>query len=170
MLSLLAGSYISNTSPVVCSQLYSINFLLVTQLASNSHNSNSTSTMALTNDAQPFRFMDLPGEIRNKVYGFLLCAFDEAPEEYDPGDYLLACPTRNFTFVTHSVDTAILCTNSKIHREAYDFMVKTNRFVRVSCLRGLPIITMLRIHRVPVVTVQRSLEHFKGLVSFIQPL
>jgi hypothetical protein len=90
--------------------------------------------MATADITAPFRFMDLPGELRNKVYALLLCSFRPAPASiqelsdkigdgsFDSGP--ISAPQSN--------EPAILRVNSQVHREAYDVMIKTNRFVRIT--------------------------------------
>jgi hypothetical protein len=49
-------------------------------------------------------------------------------------------------------DTAILCTNSAIYEEAYDTLVKTNRFVHVTSDIRIPLQLLVDLWHVPVVT------------------
>jgi len=72
----------------------------------------------------PFRFRDLPSEIRNKVYGELLCSFGPRPTTADLGNTFKLASAR------HTIDTAILRTNKTTYLEAYDVMIKKNRFVK----------------------------------------
>lgn len=68
----------------------------------------------------------------------------------------------------HSIDTSILRTSKQIHREGYDVMVKTNRFVRVTTSEGIPLRFILNHLRVPVVSddVGRT-RQFQGYVLAI---
>ena len=110
-------------------------------------------------DNTHFRFMDLPAELRNKVYSNLLCSF-KAPDSNVP---LFARDPKPLTKAKHSIDTTILLTNSQIHREAYDVMLKRNRFTLVRSTSKFPLHTILANQRVPVVTANaRCISHFKG--------
>jgi hypothetical protein len=82
------------------------------------------------------------------VYALLLCSFDITTPE-------LISQASIVTVVRaiHSVDTAILRANTQTYREAYDVMVKINRFVRVSSTGGLPLRSMVMSRRVPVVAL-----------------
>ncbi|OAG01022.1 uncharacterized protein CC84DRAFT_1263082 [Paraphaeosphaeria sporulosa] len=106
-----------------------------------------------------FRFLDLPPELRDKIYQELLCDFKAAPSlgvndvvEHKPCGYYV-----------RTIHTAILRANQQIHLEAYDIMVKTNRFVHIKFFGGLPLDHMLETstrrvicHHLPAV------EAFKG--------
>jgi len=108
-----------------------------------------------------FRFRDLPREIRDKIYRELLCNFKPHPEE----GFMSAEETFEYTRANGSNETAILRTNKDIYREAYDVMVKTNRFVRLTSTRGLPIKLLVQGIRVPIVTYDKAkVERFKGYV------
>ncbi|EUC48935.1 hypothetical protein COCMIDRAFT_2200 [Bipolaris oryzae ATCC 44560] len=101
----------------------------------------------MAEDTPPFRFMDMPREIRGEVYSHLLLR-DE--------------PT--LTFVEHSIDTAILRTNSQIHREAYDVMVKSNQFIRLNCVMYMPFLEGFAGHGMPTMACGPVVEQFKGHV------
>lgn len=60
----------------------------------------------LHNLTAPFRFLDLPLEIRDQIYGLLLCSFAPPPTKLTY-DGLSKLPK-----VEHSVETAILRTNA----------------------------------------------------------
>jgi hypothetical protein len=95
---------------------------------------------------EPFRFLDLPAELRNNIYGLLLCSFGEPSSALD--NNFFPCLR---TISTSSVDPTILRTSSQIYREAYDTMLKTNQFIKVNCTSGLGLTTILRNKRIPTV-------------------
>jgi hypothetical protein len=112
---------------------------------------------------QPFRFMDLPGELRNKIFHILLCSFSDSatPRVHDP-----KYPDRIVT--THTIDTAILRTNSQVHREAYDVMVKTNRFVQVKFAGEVDFLDRLTRVDLPIVTANQAfVSQFQGFAMTI---
>jgi hypothetical protein len=88
--------------------------------------------------AQPFRFMDLPRELRDKIYRNLLCSFI-SPLDSDSG----------LAIMNHSLNIDILCTSSKVYEEAHDVMIKTNQFVHVRSGGGLPISGLFTGHSIP---------------------
>jgi hypothetical protein len=118
--------------------------------------------MATADTTAPFRFMDLPGELRNKVYTLLLCSFEPAPARIRKlPDRLFSDDSRTSDFVSasQSNDPAILRVNSRVHREAYDVMVKTNRFLRISFPDGLYQLKMIAGSMVPIVaSAQRAVQ------------
>ncbi|KAF2846673.1 hypothetical protein T440DRAFT_521645 [Plenodomus tracheiphilus IPT5] len=107
---------------------------------------------------QPFRFLDLPGEIRNNIYGLLLCSWND---ELDQDPELFSklskrCPSYPAT--------ALLRTNKQIQAEASDYMIKRNQFVRVTC-RGLDVRKLFLGDRIPVITTDgRRTSQFQGYV------
>lgn len=108
----------------------------------------------------------MPREVRDEIYGFLLCAFDPEPM-YDFIPEFSGYLGAPLSVASHSIDTSILQTSRGIHREAYDVMVKRNKFVLVES-QGIPILYLLRMRRMPMVTVDKAhVEHFKGYVLSI---
>jgi hypothetical protein len=109
-----------------------------------------------------FRFMDLPTEIRDKIYQELLCNFECEAEPSEQPDSVLARllrhnePLNGICQAAHDVDISILLVSRQIHTEAYDVMVKTNQFIRIRGVnfnfsellvqRQLPVVTMDREH------------------------
>ncbi|KAI4948369.1 hypothetical protein J4E91_005791 [Alternaria rosae] len=111
----------------------------------------------LSNSAQPFRFMDLPGELRNQVYSLLLCSFG-FPVEQTIENFPLPIASDG-----HRADTAILLTNRRVHLEAYDVMVKSNRFVVVRASPPSPLMEILQEGDVTVITLNDlHISQFKG--------
>lgn len=108
-----------------------------------------------------FRFRDLPSEIRNQIYRELLCTFAPRPTTITVGLTTFTEPAQ----ALHEIDTAILRTNKTTYQEAYDVLVKTNRFVKVTSRPGLPLKLLLNGLLVPVVTSDmRTVNGFKGYV------
>lgn len=111
---------------------------------------------------QPFRFLDLPGEIRNSIYDLLLCSWSDELE-YDPSSMISSLSRR----VPSSPSTALLRTNKQIHAEASDYMIKRNQFVRITC-RGLDARNLFLSEGIPVITTNaRSISLFDGHVMHI---
>jgi hypothetical protein len=97
--------------------------------------------------AQPFRFMDLPRELRDKIYRNLLCSFIP-PLRSDSG----------LVIMNHSLNMDILRTSSTVHEEAHEVMIKTNQFVHVRSGGGLPISGLFMGHSIPLVGLRRPSE------------
>jgi hypothetical protein len=108
---------------------------------------------------EPFRFMDLPGELRNEIYALLLCSFKQ------PHTMKHEANAFGPTVARHAIDTAILRTNSEIHREAYDVMVKTNGFIRIDFTDASRFHGILDMFSVPIVAADKAqIEQFQGFV------
>ncbi|EUC41804.1 hypothetical protein COCMIDRAFT_105147 [Bipolaris oryzae ATCC 44560] len=111
---------------------------------------------------QPFRFLDLPGEIRNSIYDLLLCSWDDEVE-YDPSMICSSLSRR----VPSSLSTGLLRANRQIHAEASDYMIKRNQFVRITC-RGLDVRNLFLSEGIPVITTNaRSISLFNGHVMHV---
>jgi hypothetical protein len=112
-------------------------------------------------NAQSFRFLDLPAEFpaefRDQIYAKLLCAFGEPiPEKSPDGLGFLKS-------VNHSIDPRVLRVSKQVYREAYDVMLKGNRFILVRSESHLPARALMHSHQVPIVTaLQPSVRHFEG--------
>ncbi|KAL1795482.1 hypothetical protein ACET3X_005706 [Alternaria dauci] len=121
--------------------------------------------MATTDPVTPFRFMDLPRELRNKVYTLLLCSFGKSQDNTQVfrDNFLKDGPDTSGAFIVpRTNDPTILRVNSQIHREAYDVMVKTNRFIRICCPEALPLEEMTCCLGVAVVARKLCAAHFSG--------
>jgi hypothetical protein len=107
---------------------------------------------------QPFRFLDLPGEIRNNVYDLLLCSWNDELE-LEPGSISKVsrrCPSYPAS--------ALLRANKQIHSEAADYMIKRNQFVRITC-RGLDVRNLFLADGIPVVSTDAyEVSRFTGYV------
>ncbi|KZM25696.1 uncharacterized protein EKO05_0000957 [Ascochyta rabiei] len=111
---------------------------------------------------QPFRFLDLPGELRNNIYDLLLCSWDDEPG-YEPGSINGLCKR------SPSYDAlSLLRTNKQIHEEAFDYMMRRNQFVRVTC-RGLDVNSLfLGDEMIPAIaTDQRKARQFEGYLMHL---
>jgi hypothetical protein len=118
-----------------------------------------SSTRQETAGSPGFRFLDLPPELRDRVYGELLCNFKAAPP-YGVNDVAVHKPCGYYVRTIH---TAILSVNKQLHHEAYGIMVKTNRFIHVKFFGGLPLDHMLETSTRRVVCHhQPAVEGFKG--------
>lgn len=104
----------------------------------------------------------LPIEVCNKIHAYLLADFHPHKVEAHLTEATLEDDPEELHYVSHSIDTAILRASRDVHREAYDLMVKENRFVHLKC-QGIP--RLLMIGLVPVVTANTEhVRQFKGYV------
>lgn len=110
----------------------------------------------------PFRFLDLPGELRNNIYDLLLCSWNDEPE-YEPG-FVGGLRKRSPSYDA----MALLRTNKQIHNEAFDYMMKRNQFVRVTC-RGLDANNLfLGDEVIPAITTDyRKASQFEGYLMHL---
>lgn len=108
---------------------------------------------------QPFRFLDLPGEIRNNVYDLLLCSWDNELEPTSFSKLSRRCPSYPAS--------SLLRINKQIHGEAFDYMTKRNQFVRITC-RGLDVRNLFLEDGIPIVTSNRDeVKQFNGYLMQI---
>ncbi len=116
-------------------------------------------------EAASFRFQDLPTEIRCRVYQIILCDFAQTARVCDTmRNPTLPLGRVHHNRVHHSVETAILRTCSSIYHEAYDVMVKSNRFVKI-ILGSWAAKAIVQNARLLVVTAHKDqVEKFSGYV------
>jgi hypothetical protein len=98
-----------------------------------------------SSESADFRFCDLPREIRAKIYRDLLCDWKPQPTTIDVARIL------NSFHAARDIHTAILRTNKAISREAYDVMIKTNRFIKITSVYGAPLRKAISSLQVPIV-------------------
>lgn len=114
--------------------------------------------MSSIRPTQPFRFLDLPGEIRNNIYDLLLCSWEDQLEQDSSRVVNLSrrCPSYPAA--------SLLRANKQIHSEASDYMIKHNQFVRITC-RNIDVRTLLLSSGVPVITTDaRKVDQHEGYV------
>lgn len=79
---------------------------------------------------KPFRFLDLPLEVRNEIYNVILCT--PPPPKLWPLEQqdLVGVPHHN-CYIHHPLETQMLRVNRQIHAEARDAMLRGNQFIRI---------------------------------------
>ena len=126
------------------------------------------STTSQPSTMQPFRFLDLPGELRNKIYTITLCTFKRLNHE----DEFPSTNPQSIESLAQKLDTALLCTNRQVYKEAYDILIKINRFVQIKvednmCLPMPPNSTVITTNRngsIFSADARTSMDNFKGYV------
>ncbi|KAF1945204.1 hypothetical protein EJ02DRAFT_509664 [Clathrospora elynae] len=82
---------------------------------------------------KPFRFLDLPRELRDKVYDYALCSFSYYAIPTSIGQYARVHAQSPIEKRWFLVATNLLFANLQIHNEAYSYMLRVNLFVRIEC-------------------------------------
>ena len=112
---------------------------------------------------RPFRFLDLPSELRNKIYSIILCSFEPQP----PLDFtgFLEAPTE-VLYLRHSIEPQILRTCRLIYNEASYIMARTNLFVKITITIPFhEICPILKVRRLPILHSNQIL--LKSLKPFV---
>lgn len=114
--------------------------------------------------AKPFRFQDLPLEIRNKIYIILLCTVH--PRETDEIGRGLHMVPDEITKIGHSIQPRILRTCRSVYAEANHVMRQTNLFIKVSVRIPFGDISPIMIaKRLPILQIKKEkVDDFKGFV------
>ncbi|TGO12608.1 hypothetical protein BTUL_0085g00180 [Botrytis tulipae] len=119
----------------------------------------SASLSSLRQSSSPsgvFRFLDLPSEIRNKIYDMATCDIED-PEPLDNPDNI------SLTVFKNNLNTNLFLTCRQIHDEAKYVMMTKNLFVEVQ-LSGVgrrlnnEFKHMLSLYRVPVVCIKEDID------------
>lgn len=114
---------------------------------------------------QPFRFLDLPIEVRNAIYHVILCDPPPAKLRRVEQADLLWLPEGMAT-IAHPSEMQILQTSRQVHAEARDVMLRGNQFIRMRAQGvGQVIKGFLLARQIPIVrTTALSRDRFKGYV------
>jgi hypothetical protein len=80
---------------------------------------------------RPFRLLDLPGELRERIYHYALCSF--SCQEITPRIWKCFDPFASKTPYPRKFlgNTNLVLTDRLIYSEAQLYMLKTNLFVRI---------------------------------------
>ena len=130
--------------------------------------SDSSSVLALSDaPGKPFRFCDLPQELRDEIYKLLLCSFEPPlPKWSDISGDFQPC-NHNIRHAQHSVDTTILRTCKTIYTEAYGIMAKTNQFIKLY-MSTYGRTGLLLPSQVPLISIPLyHTDHFQGYVMTV---
>jgi hypothetical protein len=92
-----------------------------------------------------FRFLDLPRELRDRVYDYTLCSFSQRTTDFTIGFYARVHAQASFQHREFLGTVNILLACRQIHHEGYSYMLKSNLFIRVEC-RGIDISKFMHSH------------------------
>lgn len=117
---------------------------------------------------KPFRFLELPLEVRNAIYDVILCS--PPPPKLWPLEQqdVIGVPYRD-SHLCHLAETQILRVNHQIYSEAKDAMLRGNQFIRIRGrgTRGVAATTqmIIRSRQIPILaTTPGFRDSFKGFV------
>lgn len=117
---------------------------------------------------KPFRFLELPLEVRNAIYNVILCS--PPPPKLWPLEQqdLVGVPDEN-SHLCHLFETQILRVNHQIYSEAKDVMLRGNQFIRIRG-RGTHGVgayaqMIIRSRQIPILATTPSFQDsFNGIV------
>ncbi|KAL1861526.1 hypothetical protein Daus18300_008789 [Diaporthe australafricana] len=114
---------------------------------------------------KPFRFLDLPIEVRNAIYHVILCEPPPAKLRRVEQADLLWLP-EGMAVIKHPSEMQILQTSRQVHAEARDVMLRGNQFIRVRARGvGQVIKGFLIARQIPIIRTSALSRHrFKGYV------
>ncbi|KAJ0115491.1 hypothetical protein N8I77_000850 [Diaporthe amygdali] len=115
--------------------------------------------------SKPFRFLDLPIEVRNAIYHVILCEPPPAKLRRVEQADLLWLP-EGMAVITHPSEMQILQTSRQVHAEAKDVMLRGNQFIRIRA-RGVGQVVkgFLLARQIPIIrTSALSRNTFQGFV------
>lgn len=115
--------------------------------------------------AKPFRFLDLPIEVRNAIYHVILCDPPPAKLRRVEQADLLWLP-EGMAMIRHPSEMHILQTSRQVHAEARDAMLRGNQFIRIRAQGvGQVIKGFLLARQIPIIHITAlSRNRFKGYV------
>ncbi|KUL88398.1 hypothetical protein ZTR_04914 [Talaromyces verruculosus] len=113
---------------------------------------------------KPFRLLDLPTEIRDKIYHEILCTWPAYKSTWDEAKQQAVVPTE-VAVMNRKIETAILRTNKQVYQEAKTVLLRGNQFIRVSIKGFRPLQFLFIPSQVPVVTMnQDAITKYRGFV------
>ncbi|KAI3397950.1 hypothetical protein diail_10026 [Diaporthe ilicicola] len=114
---------------------------------------------------KPFRFLDLPIEVRNAIYHVILCSPPPAKLRRVEQADLLWLP-EGMAVMNHPSEIQVLQTSRQIHAEAMDVMLRGNQFIRIRAKGvGQVIKGFLVARQIPIIRTSALSRHrFKGYV------
>lgn len=117
---------------------------------------------------QPFRFLDLPLEVRNAIYNVILCT--PPPRVLWPLEQqdIVGFP-KELCYVCHPFETQLLRVNRQIHSEAKDVMLRGNQFIRIRGRHAYGVAeivhSIMQWRQLPILATTASFRaSFKGFV------